>query len=74
MEEYLLLIILCSVSLIAHFISEVSTEISSILFGLSLVGIALIHNNINLIFLLLIMGTLLILRIKKLNVKNTLNL
>ena len=73
MEELLLLTVMTSICLLTYLISYIFMGVSLILFGITLMGIFLLHNNFFLLFIVLLMSGLLILRIIKLEVKNSID-
>ncbi len=73
MEELLLLTVMTSICLLTYLISYIFMGVSLILFGITLMGIFLLHNNFSLLFIVLFMSGLLILRIIKLEVKNSID-
>ena len=66
MDGLLLLTIMSSICLLTYLISYIFMGVSLILFGITLMGIFLLHNNFYLLFIVLFMSGLLILRITKL--------
>jgi len=73
MDGLLILTVMTTICLLTYLISYIFMGISLILFGLTLVGIFLLHNNFILLFIVFLMSGLLILRITKLNVNNHLD-
>ena len=70
MDGLLILTVMASICLLTYLISYIFVGISLILFGIILMGLFLIQNNFYLLFIVLLMSSLLILRIIKLDVKN----
>ncbi len=66
MEESFVFIFLSATCLLTYLISYIFRGISIVMFGITLMGIFLLHNNFLLFFIALLISSLLILRILKL--------